>query len=468
MTPPGRISLQRLARAWWRAAWLLALIGPGMAAAQERVNEEEWKRGYHGFTAVCRAINLQVVDANDPAALAAWNDTDANRSLLVAFGAFRRLPDNLNDYLRRGGAVLIASDRGAGTTQLPGLLLRPGPLHAEQAEARLYGYDDCPIVSRFDAEHPITGELRSVATNRPGALVRLPFGGRWRTLAWLPPLLEAPLGASFLAAQETRNGGKMVVAADQTVFANQMLFAEDNLRLALNTLRWLAEDGRTTVLILEDEQVIAPATPEQVDIEVPPPTPEQVRDALRSLPPEALVSFANAALTTIEEEGLPNDLIAYLMQRISPRTYRRLLIFASLGLLGLLIVHRLLGGATADVALAAERETRSQAPPRAQAQLERQQAAAELLERFRAEVAGGAAVPWKTFASRLRIIDQTWETFRLRRALLAASRRLEPRDRRYWTRRRLKRLDEQLRQGRRRRESGALVYRPAECMEQDR
>jgi hypothetical protein len=82
-----------------------------------------------------------------------------------------------------------------------------------------------------------------------------------------------------------------------------------------------------------------------------------------------------------------------------------------------------------------------------------------LLDRFRLEVAGTSAVPWKVFASRLGVQNRWWETRRLRSALRKTSSRLDPGTQRYWTRRRLARLDKNIRQWRQRRELGALQYR---------
>jgi hypothetical protein len=262
----------------------------------------------------------------------------------------------------------------------------------------------------------------------------------------------------LLAATETPAGGKAVAVADQSVFANQMLFFDDNAKLAMNVVAWLREPDRTTVLILDERRVIAPPSPADVEVELPPPTPEEVMEALRKLPPEVLVDFGNAVAATVEEENIPNELIAYLMERIPARHYARFLLLLPTVLLALVVTRRLFSDAAYDGAAPEPGEV-GRRKARDRPARERQQAARELLERFRAEAAASSDVPWKVFASRLQIGGRLRATRRLRRALVKASRRLEPESHRYWTRRRLTTLETNLREWRRLRESGTLEYR---------
>jgi hypothetical protein len=426
-------------------------------AAEERIQVEQWQRGYHAFVKLGETMGLTAANHND---LRRWLAAPPREKVLVSLGAFGDLPVDVEEYLEQGGALLIATDRGDdGAPRLFGLDLTKGPAETSNPDAAFHGYPDCPVVTRLDHEHPLTDGVLSVVANRPG-WIYVGSRERWRVVAMLPRIRGLALGLPFIVARETPTDGRIVVIADQSVFANQMLLYEDNARFAINVLRWLG-DGRTSMLVLDDLHPVAPRAPEQVQVEIPPPTPEEVRDALRQLPPETLVDFGNAVAATVEDEGIPNDLIAYLMQKIADRHYRRLLIAAATLILGVVLFRRF------GMHVAAE-ETVAGAMPsleelhRGRAWVERQRAAAELLERFRLHVAGASSVPWKVFAARVRIADQPFQTFRLRRALNAASRRLELRDRGYWTRRRLQRLDAQLAHWRRLRESGALQYRTTE------
>lgn len=438
-------------------SWLLS----SGVSAQERVPEEQWKRGYHGLTSLCRALKLEPSED-----AAAWRRTPPRQSLLVVLGAFDRLPvADVEEYLRQGGAVLLASDRGErGVVRLTGIDLIRGPLQAASTKASFQDFRDCPLVSRIEEGHPITDGVLRIATNRPGAVFVVPSGrSHWRTLAYLPRMQDFwASGLPLIVERETPAGGRIVVAADQSIFSNQMLFHEDNAQLAVNVLQWLSQGERTRVLLVDDQTVIAPPTPEQVEIEIPPPTPEQVREALRNLPPEKLVAFANTVIAALEDENLPNEFLAFLMDKFSDRTHRRLLAFIVTAILGFVIMLRLFSDTAADGVAAERGESAARLAPRERPWVERQHAAAALLERFRADVAAPASVPWPVFTSRLTIARRPLETRRLRRALNQASRRLAPRERRYWTRWRLKRLNQQLIAARRLWTTGALTYLSSE------
>jgi hypothetical protein len=291
-----------------------------------------------------------------------WQDTPPEESLLIVLGSFRQLPVNdLEQYVRDGGAVLLASDRGdQELTRMRGLLLVPGPLQTFQRDAVLNDFPDCPVVNDISDDHPVTRGVLSIATNRPGALVvvksRLGLTP-WDQLATFPPLhghfrqfrQELATGPACLVAKESSAGGRIVVSPDQSMFANQMLMYEDNAQLAVNTIRWLAGQNRTIALLLDDQQAVAPAQLEQVQVEIPPPTPEEVREALRNLPPEVLISFANSATAVIEDEGIPNDFLTYLVRQIPEHVYQRILMIMATLALGVVAVRKLFGAAAPSV-----------------------------------------------------------------------------------------------------------------------
>src|SRR5690606_33167517 len=107
---------------------------------------------------------------------AAWRRTPPRQSLLVVLGAFDRLPvADVEEYLRQGGAVLLASDRGErGVVRLTGIDLIRGPLQAASTKASFQDFRDCPLVSRIEEGHPITDGVLRIATNRPGAVFVVP------------------------------------------------------------------------------------------------------------------------------------------------------------------------------------------------------------------------------------------------------------------------------------------------------
>jgi hypothetical protein len=445
------------------AVILAGLASP--ARAQVRVEQDDWNRGYNAFALMSARMGLKLVDAPT------WRDTPPEQSLLVAFGAFE-FDGDIESYVRQGGAVLLATDRGTGAARrVPGLTLHKGTVHAAKLSDTIQDFRDCPLVTKI-VHHPLTREVDGIATNRPGFLGQREgakmAGAAWTFLATLPPLrvevelldssIDVPYGSPFLAALEAPSGGRAVVVADQSVFANQMLFLEDNFRLMANILSWLGE-GRTAMLMLEDRAILSPPMPEEVEVEIPPPTPEEVFEAVRQLPPEVLVPFANSVIASVEDAGIPDELITYLVGRIPELHYRRLLLIVATFCLALVALRKLAPESVAEKAAADDEEIRGGLARRRRARIERQQAARELLERFRADVAETSAIPWPVFASRLRVKDRLLRTWLLRYWLRDASRRLGPASHRYWTRWRLRSLNARVNAWRRLRESGELEYK---------
>lgn len=425
--------------------------------------DAKWKRGYHGLLAMCQALQLKVVSDSGE-----WTGQSPSESLLVVFGPPDELPVGLSRYLRRGGAVLIANDRGGRLPQ--GMTLLRGPVEAARVEHAFQGYTDCPLVTRFHGQHPVVAGLRSVATNRPGALLfdEASPDGRQDSgplgLARLPAVAfqlaaggdERAGGPWFVAATEVGPRGRMVVVADQSVFSNQMLLYHDNLRLAGNILRWLADGGRSSVLVIDNSRALSHLPPDPMPPQIPPPTPEEVRRALENMPPEVLLDFGNAVMAAMEDEAIPNDLIRWLVGRIPMHGYHRLLILIPTVLVSALAILLFLSRAPATAPLAAS----TVAPPPGQrrrwAMQQRRAAAKELLESFRVELSGSFEVPWAMMLSGIRLEGQPGRTRQLRRQLARAVRQASHADNSYWSTKRLRQLDQQIRRWRQLHELGTL------------
>jgi hypothetical protein len=172
-----------------------------------------------------------------------------------------------------------------------------------------------------------------------------------------------------------------------------------------------------------------------------------------------LVPFANSVIAGVEDTGIPDELIAYLVQRIPPLHYRRLLLTIATCCLGLVAFRKLIHESVAEKAASDEDQPPGEAGRRQRARLERQNAARELLERFRSDVAETSAVPWPVVVSRLRLKGRRLQTWLLRFRLRRASRRLAPGSFRYWTRRRLRQLNARVNDWRRLRAAGELEYK---------
>ena len=291
--------------------WLIWVSG---APGQEFVDNERWSRDYNGFALICRSLGLEPTTD-----ITSWSRRDPRQTVLVVLGSQRRGSDSRMDvvsYLNRGGAVLFASELGDTPLFARVALIRNrNSLRVRDSANAFQGYPDCPLVRTFSEPHPVVDGLSSLATNRPAA-IRL-FDDNWQGIATFPPLQGRDARTYHLLAAPRDESTRILICSDPSLFANQMLFYEDNARLALQVMNWLAEGNRAQLLILMDDQPIRPEDPQSVAVQLPPPTREQVWNALQQLPPELLLEFGNEIATLVEDENLVNELMSMALENVS-------------------------------------------------------------------------------------------------------------------------------------------------------
>ena len=333
----------------WKAIWkfsrvlliwvlLLSVVSPVPSAAQEpaedglsklNISEAQWKRGFHGFNVICMGVDL------DHQSLTRWRRTRARKTVLVILGnsrrgALRRNPIDLDFYLENGGSVLIASDsKNDDILRGQGIQINGSGFVAEKREDFFAGqFSDCPVVTNIQLPIPLLAGIDSLVTNRPGVLQVSP-NTHWKRLAYLPPLVGSPHGNLFALAGENESGGKLICFSDQSMFTNQMLLHGDNARAAKQSLEWLMGENRKQVLVLVDGVVQSEVNPADLNVELPQPTREEVVDALKDLPPSAMLDFGNAVLGVVEEENMINEFINAQMDRVRPKAMDRFWIFVA-------------------------------------------------------------------------------------------------------------------------------------------
>jgi len=259
-------------------------------------------------------------------------------TLLIVLGktdVLDSLPISLDEFLRRGGAALVATDRDADQEALRPLgvsvIGKPVQIDPNSQYAWL-GLADCIYVQSRDAGQPVFKGLKKVATNVAGHL-RLREAGLsiWAafpngsTVEGKP----APFLRSFaFAAGGTWDKGRVLVLSDHSVFINGMLWQPDldNLAFSYNCINWLTELGkRNRVLFIEEGNL-------QTRFDIP----------LKEIPfppAEAVVRFANSVLRGLEEENRFNLLIHEAVGRINYRPFMRALLALSvlaIGVIGLI------------------------------------------------------------------------------------------------------------------------------------
>jgi hypothetical protein len=296
--------------------------------------------GSHLFRRIVNdAINLQP-DSNNLQALESLDQLSEQpeNTLLIVLGktdVLDRLPFLLDDFLRLGGAALIATDRDADQEALKslGVSVIGKPVQIDpNSEYAWLGFADCIYVQSRDAGQPVFKRLKKVTTNIAGHL-RLKRDGLpvWAAFPSASTVegRPAPFLQSFrFAAGGAWDKGRVLVLSDHSVFINAMLWQEgiDNLAFTYNCINWLTEAGkRNRVLFIEE------GTP-QTRFDIP----------LKELPlppVEAIVRAVNTGLRGMEEENRLNILIHEAVGRINYRPFMRTLLALSvlaIGVIGLI------------------------------------------------------------------------------------------------------------------------------------
>ena len=295
----------------------------------QKISELEWKQGYHGFDFIVQGLGLK------HQTLRQWNSKSPKESLLVVLGARNLGRVKLDAYLNSGGAVLIADDGVRDTNAAmvlrrnQGIRLDPGQMIVNDERDGFEGLTDCPYVT--DLRLPFLSGVKVVVTNQPGA-VRLAASSPWKPLGTFPPCNSTSKPFLFAVGGERKNGAKLICYSDSSIFSNQMLPHGDNALLAKSTLEYLIGSERTNVLILKNGVVMDAVDPLDLDVELPQPTREEVIDALKDLPPSAMLDFANTVIGVVQDENMVNEFVKEQVDRARPPVVNRFLIFCAFAL----------------------------------------------------------------------------------------------------------------------------------------
>jgi hypothetical protein len=271
--------------------------------------------------------------------LAGFDELRANpgQTILIVLGRadrLREVPGRLEAYVRRGGAVLLATDRQLTGSVREAVRATAGVSVSKESLVCTFpdlcyqrlGY--CPVViptlegQETLFRHPSQGVTKPpfrVATNVPSMLLKA------NTFPpWMHELAQLPVGSKL----ETKDGtlvdleypplfavggelglGRILVLADHSIFINQMMLPTDNnnVEFSYNCLAWLAGAGkrRNKVLLVEEGRI-------QTKFEVPlrplAVTPEDALRVLWDRRNELLVEGENA-LAGMEEEDSFNRML---------------------------------------------------------------------------------------------------------------------------------------------------------------
>ncbi len=311
-------------------ACLLAAVTP-RAAAQPMVPRVR-PNGTHAFRLMLHGSKLQPLQGVADLA------KEPGKSLLIVFGDTRVLDEldnlmgedgrtGLESFLERGGAVLLASDRGGESGIGKTFQVKPnGDLVRNFNKELAYrGQDLCPYV--FPEGHPrLFRGVQKLATNAPSYLEgRNPDGA---FLARFSPWCSKGGGTPFtnrppFAWGDTGPAGQKLILAGHGVFMNGMLAIRDNAVFAGNCIDWLTRDPagklvRDRVLLVEEGRVI-----ETFDVPL-----KEIPN-----PPLPTVQRLNQLLADLEKENFFNKVLHRLLGYNGPAiVVRAALILGSLAL----------------------------------------------------------------------------------------------------------------------------------------
>lgn len=423
---------------------LLCLAIPSSLLAQPgdaRVSDGRWARSFNGFALVCRSLGMEFATDSD-----AWKRQPAEQRVLVVFGDVVRWPvDEVVEFVNEGGALLFATD--AEPDFVVSFEFVPGPLRVANSANGFGGHSDCPII-KDRSTHPVMQGVDQIAANLCGGIKRR-SSSEWVSVARLPQIAGEPDTLDFAVTHRQEDALRVMACADQSIFTNQMLYHLDNARFALQTMNWLCEGKRTRLLFLVDGRVVSPDDPQAVDVQFPQPTPEQVWDALRNLPPDVMLQVGNEIATLIEDENLVNEVMSLAMKDVSDQHMTRAVIFLTTLLLGGFLFYRYMtsestlqdatGTDTKDIGLSGTGwfgKRRKDAG-------DRHSVARELVGRFYSQVSKGKHNHYVGFPAGLTFVNCENEQ-ELRKGMKQTAKYLKWKSRRWWTQARLQGLREQI------------------------
>jgi hypothetical protein len=321
---------------------LLGFLLPSPVLAQNDQPNFQFLLGTQAFRYILNQRHFNPVLSADDAV------REPRRTLIVVFGdtsVLDALPVRVADFVKDGGAVLLATDRGSPDQRADrswqdqlGVQVVEQPVLAKSDRFCYQGYKECPFVLPVEADSTgLFEDLHAwVATNRAGFLRSHPAatGISLHVAAIFPPgcsssRAEHPLekvGFRLPFAVTGKWGdGRVLVLADHSVFINNMMLQRDtgNADFTFNCLDWLREGRvrRDRCLFYDDGQIVDDFN---VPVRIPPPELPSIPDP---------VAFADQLIAGLEDENMHNRMLLDLID------FRDLVKWTALILTGALMVY---------------------------------------------------------------------------------------------------------------------------------
>ncbi len=312
------------------------------------VTNEQWHFGYELFQMLLEERGLTPERS--------WDDTLSSpaTSVVVVCGDLRQIQPR--DWLRarrfvdQGGAMLVASD---GSFDFPGVCsFYQGAVVTGDSRDRYQTFADCIQIRSLKTDDPLVNGVGELVVNRTGWLsAAIDDSMDWQVIASLPPttLPRASRNQPLILAGRGAKplDGVMVLAADESLFTNGMLWHGDNAVFAIQVSELLCSKKRRGLLFVrngtplpgyressamqnqkQDEQPPQPSPPANVR----PPEPDF----------ETKLKLANAVINEVQDSNLINEVLRDRPRRARPLAYLKTVLLILFALLTLYVLWRLM------------------------------------------------------------------------------------------------------------------------------
>jgi len=277
-------------------------------------------------------------------------------SVIVLAGDLRRLRGDawtlLNQFVLRGGNVLVASDQGRMMNRIGEI--KSGPVVSLDAADRYLDFKDCIRIQDIDQTHPTMLGVNEIVSNRTAWLILPPNSTtsilyNWQKIASLPgscnPAESSRQPIIAIGSMGTKKSGVMALVADTSILSNGMLWHGDNATFAIRISELLAEGERSSLSFIVDGRVLGSYKERLQPLEpIAASKPNEESNILKSqeLPEtdlETTLRMANHVLKTVADSNILNEALANQPRPINARSYTFavLTILACLGALGCLV-----------------------------------------------------------------------------------------------------------------------------------
>ncbi|MCP4175805.1 MAG: hypothetical protein GY758_34095 [Fuerstiella sp.] len=323
----GAANLRRYTGALLLVLMTLFTCPKSMAQPPEESDRDEWHFRYELFQMLLEQNGLE------PATSVKELLNDPQNSVLVMVGRLNGTipPSLVESFCELGGAVLLASDLRYAAGRI--CEFRQSPATSIQRRDWYQSHSDCLEITDLNQEHPLMTGVNSIVLNRSGWLDSSRWSPRKQQAAARLPRECDPAEARNKPVIATltlnrRGSGPVIMAGDQSLFTNGMLWHGDNAILAINISRTLCEGPRSQLLFVADGVILG--SYKDSPLLKNRPWPASLPELPENMPePElqTMLRVANSVIRNVEQSNLMNEVLANRPRNARAPYYWRICLF---------------------------------------------------------------------------------------------------------------------------------------------